>query len=103
MSTDDESSHDEDSDNDSDSDNDGGKVDLEEIEEEILEDALDTSQFPTMKDVSEEIVDLEESEKSNSDIEMEERVSSSNLQRSSSPTFNLKTETFIELSGGLSF
>ena len=101
------SSSDEESDYDDD-DNDKERVELEEIEEEIIDEALDTSQFPTIKDISEEIIDAgDSSEQSDSDIEMEtvpspnkSRSSPPTKHQSSSPTFNLKTETVVELSGG---
>ena len=54
-----------------------------------------------MKDISEEVINLNESEKSDSDSDVEmENVVQSPKSRSVSPVFNLKTETCIELSGG---
>ena len=85
-------------------------MELEEIEEEILEDALDSSQF-NMKDISEEIIEIDDddepnSSNSDSDHEIGETFGKSGKQdspvvmRSESPTFDLKPKKCVELSGG---
>lgn len=68
-----------------------------------MDEALDTSQFQTIRDISEEIIDTgDSSEHSDSDVEMKTvpLTVSPTKNRSPSPTFNLKTETVVELSGG---
>eukprot|EP00111_Clytia_hemisphaerica_P015485 TCONS_00045727-protein len=88
--------------------NKGTGMELEEIEEEILEDALDSSQY-IMKDISEEIIEVDDGEpdsnQSDSDNEIGEGFRKSGkrdspvMMRSESPTFDLKPKKWVELSG----